>query len=225
MSRRMISEPVRQAGRGADHRESDQAAHPGPEHLTQRCVEPACEASVTVDGSGMRPGDRAGLCALISGWAQLALCREEDGFTLRLYTRQDGDAPEGSLRISRRAEGPAQRLRLRCTFGSPVGQAQFFLRHGESWQPFEPRPALYADPSRARFGLLYVGKEAGGYADFLDFRYDLPGKADQRMYLASGKALLIGLAQEKVLRGMAVPLHSGESRSLRNAGRTPPPGA
>lgn len=61
-----------------------------------------------------------------------------------------------------------------------MGQAQFFLRHGESWQPFgEPHALRYTLThfTGTRFGLfLYAGKEAGGYADFLDFRYDLPGE-------------------------------------------------
>lgn len=149
--------------------------------LTQRCMEPACEAVVTVDGGGMLLGDRAGLCALISGWAQLALCREQDGYHLRLYARQDGDDLKGSLLHSEAADGPVQRIKLRCAFGGLVGQAQFYVERAGAWRPFgDPHPLHYTLKhfTGTRFGLFtYATQKAGGYADFLDFGYEVSGKS------------------------------------------------
>jgi hypothetical protein len=44
--------------------------------LTQRAMGPACEATVTLDGSALKDGDYAGLSFLISSYGFIALAKE-----------------------------------------------------------------------------------------------------------------------------------------------------
>lgn len=145
--------------------------------LTQRCFEPACQASVLVDGRGLQVGDRAGISALISGWAQLALCRSADGYYLSLITRQDADPPEGIEQARMDVDSAVVRLRLRCSFGQLVGKAQFFVEQQGTWQPVgQPHPLHYTLTHfiGTRFALFtYATEQPGGHADFMDFQYQL----------------------------------------------------
>ncbi len=56
--------------------------------LTQRTLFPACEASITVDASGIRDGDYAGLCLLESQYGLIAVTRRDAAFYLVMGKRE-----------------------------------------------------------------------------------------------------------------------------------------
>ncbi|MCR4595568.1 MAG: glycoside hydrolase 43 family protein [Lachnospiraceae bacterium] len=59
--------------------------------LTQRTVYPVCSARVTLDGSGLKEGDHAGLCMLESEYAFIGLNRHEGQLRLVVCRRDLGD--------------------------------------------------------------------------------------------------------------------------------------
>lgn len=60
--------------------------------LTQRMLWPGCAAEVTVDGSGLKEGDFAGLCALQACFGFLGLTRRNGGLYLAVRTVEPGEA-------------------------------------------------------------------------------------------------------------------------------------
>ncbi len=59
--------------------------------LTQRAMGPACEATVTLDGSGLKDGDYAGLCFLIGTYGLIALTKEASRSYLVMLAREPQD--------------------------------------------------------------------------------------------------------------------------------------
>lgn len=60
--------------------------------LTQRMLWPGCAAEVTVDGSGLKEGDFAGLCALQACFGFVGLTRRNGGLYLVVRTVEPGEA-------------------------------------------------------------------------------------------------------------------------------------
>ncbi len=149
--------------------------------LTQRCFFPRCTAEVTVDGSDLRVGDHAGLCALQGCFAQAALVRTEGGFCLSLMTREDEKAPYA---IAPASETPRERVRipwgesavtLRAEFDFDADGVRFFFRSGGEWLPLGEKHRLVYRLDHfmgCRIGLFcHAAQEAGGTAAFSRFRY------------------------------------------------------
>lgn len=139
--------------------------------LTQRCFGPRCEAEVTVDGSALKAGDYAGVCALQGCFAQLAVTRREDGLHL-VYTRKDAASGE----IVAAAEMPAEAAaRLRAAFDFTTDTVRFFVLSGGEWVEFGPAHQLVYRLDHfmgCRIGLfMYSTKESGGTATFTGFTY------------------------------------------------------
>ena len=151
--------------------------------LTQRCFGPRCSAEVTVDGSALKVGDHAGLCALMGCFAQLGLTRTEEGFALSLLSREDSNAPyaiaPATEPVSERASIPAPGaiLRLRADFDFDADTVQFSYRSGSEWQIVgQPHQLVYRLDHfmGCRIGLfLHATCETGGTALFRDFTYEV----------------------------------------------------
>ena len=149
--------------------------------LTQRCFGPRMAAEVTVDGSALRVGDHAGLCALQGCFAELGLTRTEEGFALSVITREDANAPYA---IAPATEPVCERARIAVS-GSTVrlcaefdftrDTVQMLWRSDDSWQPVGgPHQLVYRLDHfmGCRVGLfMYSTQEPGGSACFRDFAY------------------------------------------------------
>lgn len=142
--------------------------------LTQRTIEPGCDAEVTVDAEKIRNGDTAGLCLLISHYSLIGITREEDRAYLTVRGRRPGEKTETeSARIP--VPGLKVRLRAEVRFEGGKGEVRYFHMDGNEWKQLgDPYSMIFTLEHfvGCRFGLfLYAKKETGGAADFSDFRY------------------------------------------------------
>ena len=145
--------------------------------LTQRMRYPGCAAEVTVDGSDLREGDYAGLCALQGCYGMIALTRREGKLYIVIFTeacREWEIVP---------ATGEKVRLRLEADFTRMKDTASFYYwkEEGEGdpsgrWVKIGPDHRLYFRLDHftgCRFGLVFYSTvQAGGSAAFSDFRYE-----------------------------------------------------
>lgn len=154
--------------------------------LTQRMTGPDCAAQVTLDGSGMKDGDYAGLCAFQGCYGMVALTRQEEQYSLVMLGKPAknetifGDydyevLPEEYGRV--RLPSCVVQLRLEADFEDKRDMAEFFWREDEDceWRKLGVGWKLYFKMDHftgCRFGLAYYSTEqTGGTADFLDFHY------------------------------------------------------
>ena len=171
--------------------------------LTQRMRYPACAGEVTVDFSGLKEGDYAGICALQGCYGMVAVTRRGGAYfavmrNLRLeeaealradlaeketgktQSRQSG--MEGEEREAARITGSQVRLRVEAVFGPGKDHARFYYQAGGEWKRIGETHRLYFRLDHftgCRFGLfLYATEEKGGRAGFSDFVYrDEAGEA------------------------------------------------
>lgn len=156
--------------------------------ITQRMLYPGCAGEVDVDGSGLREGDFAGICALQSCCGMIGLTRREGKLCLTVRTISSEDAavttlhgePRGGAIVEREraflpVEGSTVRLRLEVDFERMKDTASFYYREGGAWKKLGPDHRLYFKLDHfcgCRFGLaVYSTREAGGCAGFSDFVY------------------------------------------------------
>lgn len=155
--------------------------------LTQRAAFPACAAEVAIDGSGLRDGDFAGICALQGRWAMLAIAREGD----RFFAVMKANPGEAVFEMGRTMDlypgvefarvplaGPRAEFRAELDFGGLRDEASFSLRRDGEWTRLGPVHRLRFDLDHfcgCRFGLfLYSTRRPGGEARFSAFDYRLP---------------------------------------------------
>jgi beta-xylosidase len=154
--------------------------------LTQRTVGPQCEAEVTLDGSGLKDGDFAGLCLLISSYGFIALTRQEGQLYLVMRARPTEDTSifgnlvdnDPGVEYARVAvEGSPVRLRVRCNFVEKADMCEFYYMEGPDWRKLGVTHSMVFKMDMfvgARVGLfLFSTREAGGRADFSEFAYSL----------------------------------------------------
>ena len=152
--------------------------------LTQRMYGPECSAEVQVDGSGLRDGDYAGICAFQEFYGFLALTKKEDIYEIVLQRKSmperidaaavggyDGSAPIECARV--RADKTVC-LKIVCDFRDGRDNAFFFYRENGSWKQIgEPLKMVFtlSHFTGYRFALAYYSSAlAGGTADFSGFR-------------------------------------------------------
>lgn len=154
--------------------------------LTQRTLYPGCRGEITVDGSGLKEGDFAGLCFLESCYAYLAVTRREGALWLVMRRRV---LKTDSLWGERRDQEPGEELAAVKLSGEKVrirGEADFYYRRDTAalyysedeetgFLPLGPKAKLCFKLDHftgVRFGLfVFSTKEIGGSAVFSDFRY------------------------------------------------------
>ncbi len=152
--------------------------------LTQRMMWPKCEAGVTVDASGCKDGDIAGLCALQGSYGYIAITCENGRYYLVKVTHASQDTGIGShdflpgvVEEKLRLDGPQVRLCLKAQFDNMVDKLDFYYLQENKWQKVGTSHHLEFKLDHftgARFGLfVYSTKELGGTAVFRQFTYRL----------------------------------------------------
>lgn len=150
--------------------------------ITQRMRYPGCAAEVTVDGSGLREGDYAGLCALQGNYGMIALTRRGGELCLAMITIGSGADVQWRIWETAPAEKERVRLKLEVDFTRMKDTASFYYWKDEGgkggagrWIKLGPDHRLFFRLDHftgCRFGLaVYSTVQAGGSGAFLDFRY------------------------------------------------------
>jgi beta-xylosidase len=140
--------------------------------LTQRTMGPVCAGLTSLDVSGMKEGDFAGLGLLQKNYGLLGIKMEKGARTLVMVRGGTGQAEE-IQRIPLRQK--TVYLKAECDFTNRKDIATFFYSlDGKAWNPIgEPLKMSYTLPHFMgyRFGLFnYATKETGGHVDFDWFR-------------------------------------------------------
>lgn len=152
--------------------------------LTQRTFGPESAAWVTVDGSGLKDGDYAGISAFIGCYAAAALTKEDGRFYLVMLGKPaqndtvfgDSDFLDPAVEYERTTiDSDCVTLKVHTDFTDKLDEAAcYYLADGE-WKPLGIRQKQYFKMDHftgCRFGLfLFSTKQTGGRADFLKFRY------------------------------------------------------
>lgn len=152
--------------------------------ITQRMCYPVCAGEVTVDASGIREGDYAGLCVHQGCYGLIAVTKTEKGYELVRIGKTEpvkgfgigsNDNEPGVITDRTLLMGPVVRLRIDADFSDMADTARFSY---EKDGAFVPLGAVHKLAFRldhftgARFGLAYFAtKQAGGTAVFRKFRY------------------------------------------------------
>lgn len=153
--------------------------------LTQRMLWPGCAAEVTVDGSGLREGDFAGLCAFQACFGFVGLVRRDGALYLVVRTVEPGKSgkmpPENEPErewIAVAVEEKPIVLKLEADFSSGKDVCVFYYKDKDfrsRWQKTGLEHQLRFGLDHfcgCRFGLaVYSTKAAGGSASFSDFVY------------------------------------------------------
>lgn len=152
--------------------------------LTQRTFGPESEAWVSLDGSGMKDGDHAGISAFLGCYGAIALTRELGRYFLVMLGKPaldetvfaDRNFLEPAAEYERvPVDGPMVRLKVRVDFTDKRDEAEFFWWSGTEWKSLGIRQKMYFKMDHftgCRFALfLFSVKQTGGYADFMEFRY------------------------------------------------------
>lgn len=173
----------------------DPNVHFAKNTLTMRTFGPWSQADVTIDGSGMKDGDIAGLGTLLSAYGIIALSRDNGKYALKILNKDPQPMRRGGGGIDRSSinDDPAEvlaeiecgetvRVRAYCHFDDGTGDrgeneyALYYYEDNGEWKPLGGKKKLRYGLDYfvgTRFGLLmYSTKEFGGHADFIDFKYD-----------------------------------------------------
>ena len=156
--------------------------------LTQRCTGPRSSAWVTLDGSGLREGDFAGICAYQSCYGAIAMTRRNGRLQLVMLGRPACDfSNKGEFHYAQApleyaaipVSTPVARLRVDVDFSQEPDTAAFsYLDENGMWHPLGVVHSLHFKLdlfTGCRFGLFcYATVETGGRADFLDFHFQGP---------------------------------------------------
>lgn len=143
--------------------------------LTQRTFGPTSSATTSLDVSGMKPGDHAGLVVLQEQYGSVGVRVGDDGARSIVMERAENRKPVEVARVPL-ASDSVVRLRADCDFNDRRDTATFFYAVGDGgvWQPIgEPVKLRYTLTHfmGARFGLFnYATRDAGGHADFDYYR-------------------------------------------------------
>jgi len=140
--------------------------------LTQRTVGPRSSATTSIDVSGMKDGDWAGLTALQKHYGFVGV-KMSDGAKSLVMVSADSDKPEEIASVP--LAGKTVHLRVDCDFQPGPDVARFsYSLDGKSWTPIgRPSRLAYTIPHFMgyRYGLFYYStKTAGGRVDFDYYR-------------------------------------------------------
>ena len=152
--------------------------------LTQRMAYPACSGTVTVDATGLRDGDIAGLIALQGKYGMIGIEKENGSYSLVRLVREEAvkgfgigsnDHEPGVITDRVKLDGPVVKVRIEADFADMKDEVAFsyekngaFVKLGESHK-LEFRLDHFTG---ARFGLcVFATKEPGGTAVFREFRH------------------------------------------------------
>ena len=156
--------------------------------LTQRMRGPVCETSVTVDGSALKEGDYAGICALQGCYGLIALTKEDNKYYLVMLAKElnkeeniwgdkGGDRKPGKEYARLLVDSEKVTLKVRANFSDNIDEVGFYYKEKEKWNKLGITQKLYFRLDHfvgCRTGLfLFSTKEIGGVVDFTNFVYKL----------------------------------------------------
>lgn len=155
--------------------------------LTQRTFGPECMAQVTVDGSGLKDGDTAGLSAWMGSYGAIALRKEKGKYYLVMLGKPalnptvfgDEDYLDPPVEYERvPLDDDCVTLRMYADFRGPVDTASFSYLDQGVWKPLGIAQKQYFKMDHfvgCRGALfLYAQEQTGGHADFMDFKIWAP---------------------------------------------------
>ena len=142
--------------------------------LTQRTIGPVCTGSISLDASGMRDGDFAGLCLLQKNYGIVGVRINGSSKSIIMINAGPGK-PEEVQTVP--LDQNVVYFKAECDFTDKKDVADFFYSlDGKSWTSIGTQLKMsYTLPHFMgyRFGLFnYATKEKGGYADFDYFRIE-----------------------------------------------------
>jgi beta-xylosidase len=143
--------------------------------LTQRTVGPICSGTTSLDVSGMKDGDIAGLSLLQKNYGLVGVKVNGKVKSIFMVNAGTGQALEQAVfPLSQKTVY----FRIECDFRELKDTAWFYYSiDGKTWQPVgEPLKMTYTMPHFMgyRFGLFnYATKNTGGFADFDFFEYNM----------------------------------------------------
>ncbi|MBO4911801.1 MAG: family 43 glycosylhydrolase [Butyrivibrio sp.] len=162
--------------------------------LTQRCLFPESEASITLDASRLKDGDFAGLCILQSNYAFVAVTRENDDFYLVLCNHEVavpgiwGERNDDSFATEvykEKLSSPIVTLTAKASFdperyvekeSEVPDKVSFGYDAGKVYIALPHSLPLFFKLDHftgARYGLfIFSSRQAGGSASFSDFLYN-----------------------------------------------------
>ena len=143
--------------------------------LTQRTVGPRCIEETLLDASGMKPGDRAGLCAFQSNYCTIGVEVDDNGKRFIVASKGTQRSEENILRVP--LKGKKVWLRIKYVFtpqaDDTCGPDRAFMSYstdGKKWTDVEGdlQMRFTLDLFTGYRGALYnyPTKQTGGYADF-----------------------------------------------------------
>jgi len=154
--------------------------------LTQRTMGQKSAAWVTVDGSYLKEGDYAGICAFQGGYGAIALTKKAENYYLVMLNRlANYEVTMGYVKDIEPAieqavipiKLPITTLKVDVDFEDLKDEAHFSYYEDNQWKPLGVSHKLHFKLDHftgCRFGLfLYSTKKIGGMADFLDFKYSV----------------------------------------------------
>jgi beta-xylosidase len=140
--------------------------------LTQRTFGPRSSATTSIDVSGMKDGDFAGIAAFQKRYGFVGV-KVSDGARSLVMVSADSDHPEEIASVP--LSGETVHLKVECEFEPAPEVAHFsYSLDGKSWTPIgRPSGLFYTFPHFMgyRFALFYYStKTAGGRVDFDYYR-------------------------------------------------------
>ena len=165
--------------------------------LTQRPIGPESVATVELDGSGLEPGDTAGLALLNAPYAWIGLVKTPEGVTVQMFdqtSRMTNSAPTSATRVW---------LRVACNFDTEKAvfswssDGKEFTSRGE---PFTMAFQLitFQGARLALFNYNTAGKP-GGYADFDNFKVEEPRARGIERMIPVGKTITLASGADGTL--------------------------
>ena len=142
--------------------------------LTQRTIGPVCTGSTSLDASGMKDGDLAGLCLLQKNYGIVGVRINGSSKSIVMINASGGKPAEAqTVPLNQNTVY----FKAECDFTNKKDTANFFYSlDGKTWTSIgKPLKMAYTIPQFMgyRFGLFnYATKETGGYADFDYFRIE-----------------------------------------------------
>ncbi|NMB38666.1 MAG: glycosyl hydrolase 43 family protein [Firmicutes bacterium] len=154
--------------------------------LTQRMLFPGCSGIIKVDAQGIKEGDYAGICAL-QGCYQMIAITKEDGqyYAVVMGKPVDNDALQASRKeveqkptvyAKRKLDSAQVTFKLTADFLYMKDEVRFFIKEDDWVGMGESLKVKFKLDhfTGCRFGLfMFSTKEAGGFADLSDFRYEI----------------------------------------------------
>lgn len=152
--------------------------------LTQRMSGPVCESIVSVDGTSLKDGDYAGICALQGCYGFIALTKEAGQYYLVMIAKEEndktlsgkkGDIEPGKEYARIPVESSKVTLKVNANFEDMIDEAEFYYQDKEEWIKLGITHKLYFKLDHfvgCRVGLfMFSTKNIGGQVDFEHFEY------------------------------------------------------